>query len=855
MPYSASALPLALLDLTLLRVGSARASTSVGTIARWQRASGWRRMHQAAAVNPVPPMEIEEFLVGPPAKNRRASGSLNVKGSEHSNTLPTHPIQELERRVNALDEAIETEELAFQPFFYSENDLLAIYQDVLAVPTPEPTSSDTKAALEAVKQAEIEQDRRILEEVEARLLGDIPVTAEPGSVEDQPGYRRVLARAHEVLSRAEAARLRVDPNATTTPVPLAVLSIREFEALVRTSLQQDDTRAAEIALDVMKKSNIPLPSTSITQFLKLYAASGDSKAADEFLAKFLTDTPTESQRHLHILAHLNGTPKDIMPVSALDLLHHYENQNAAAPMRTYTFVISSLFARPSSLARAQAWDIFSHMRYVAHPNPDATLYTQMIRACANPVSIRFSSEPEKALDLWTEMTVDHKIAPTVQAYNAVILACARSGTKTYVNEAFRLARQMLDSHRDARGISAFRPDKKTFCALLEGTKRIGDLGRARWILAEMVRGGQEGEDPNKVDAQIDDEVVMHIFNTYAAYTPPRLRAKTLVVAEQSTTPDTADKSKVATDIAGAVTVGGSQADSSSSTTSLVLEEDDENQNPAFSHIPPQSRADVIREVKILFNRILRDRSDVNSTATVSLPFADKKFRGVELGPKLIGAYLSVFYRHATLDTSRELFWKIFEDLGLERTPRIYVEALERCGNARRGHERREVVRFADELWEKWEVVEENARAVGKPIHARMVERAHIAMMRTLAVTENLDRAMSQLRAFAAKYPPNDVRTPPPRPHFRSTRTSLVGQRALVRMTGVTEVPDDNVPPLMTFRDMEILHHRLIDEARVKDIKYVTWLCKAYEYGLRKRRDAAMKSKPVRTGAAVVASSS
>ena len=68
------------------------------------------------------------------------------------------------------------------------------------------------------------------------------------------------------------------------------------------------------------------------------------------------------------------------------------------------------------------------------------------------------------------------------------------------------------------------------------------------------------------------------------------------------------------------------------------------------------------------------------------------------------------------------------------------------------------------------------------------------------------------------------------------------------MTEVTEVPDDNVPPLMTFRDLEILHHRLIDEARVKDIRpYVTWLCKAYEYGLRKRRDEAVKSKPARTG--------
>jgi len=130
MPYPASALPLALLDLTLLRVGSStpvRALTSVGTLVRWQRAPGWRRIHQAAAVNPVPPVELEEFLVGPPAKcvhsffflldshssrfNRkpRVSERLSVRGGENWNTVPMHPLQELELRVNALDEAIETE--------------------------------------------------------------------------------------------------------------------------------------------------------------------------------------------------------------------------------------------------------------------------------------------------------------------------------------------------------------------------------------------------------------------------------------------------------------------------------------------------------------------------------------------------------------------------------------------------------------------------------------------------------------------------------------------------------------------------------------------------------------------------
>ena len=107
------------------------------------------------------------------------------------------------------------------------------------MPTPEPTVLETKAASEAVRKAEIEEDRKILEVVEKRLVGDISAAAEPGSVKNQPIYRRILARAHEVVSRAEAARLRVDPNVTigTNPVPMTVLSIREFEALVRTSVR------------------------------------------------------------------------------------------------------------------------------------------------------------------------------------------------------------------------------------------------------------------------------------------------------------------------------------------------------------------------------------------------------------------------------------------------------------------------------------------------------------------------------------------------------------------------------------------------------------------------------------------
>ena len=102
--------------------------------------------------------------------------------------------------------------------------------------------------------------------------------------------------------------------------------------------------------------------------------------------------------------------------------------------------------------------------------------------------------------------------------------------------------------------------------------------------------------------------------------------------------------------------------------------------------------------------------------------------------------------------------------------------------------------------------------------------------------------MHHLKAFATRYPPKHIRTPTPKTNLRSTRTALEGSRPLVRMTSETEVPDDHVPPLIVFRDVSVLHLRLTDEGRVEDIKYVTWMCKSYEWALRVRKDAATKAK-------------
>lgn len=65
------------------------------------------------------------------------------------------------------------------------------------------------------------------------------------------------------------------------------------------------------------------------------------------------------------------------------------------------------------------------------------------------------------------------------------------------------------------------------------------------------------------------------------------------------------------------------------------------------------------------------------------------------------------------------------------------------------------------------------------------------------------------------------------------------------MTSATELPDDTVPPLLTFTDIELLHHRLVAAGKKKEIGFLKYTCKAYEGGLRIRRDATMRAEPAR----------
>ncbi len=105
--------------------------------------------------------------------------------------------------------------------------------------------------------------------------------------------------------------------------------------------------------------------------------------------------------------------------------------------------------------------------------------------------------------------------------------------------------------------------------------------------------------------------------------------------------------------------------------------------------------------------------------------------------------------------------------------------------------------------------------------------------------------MAHLRSFVERYPPSAIRDPLTiqKPAMRATRTSLVADRPLVRLTSTVEVPDGHIPPLLVWRDLEVLHHRMVGmRGKEKDIAYIKYVCKAYEWALRVRRDEGMKMK-------------
>lgn len=227
--------------------------------------------------------------------------------------------------------------------------------------------------------------------------------------------------------------------------------------------------------------------------------------------------------HEVVIGLLQNSPASTPTTKAERYLRALEQNNTPALSKTYAAVISHIFhSRSRSGIRSRAWNLYGHMRLVAHPTPSVEVFDAMIYGC----SLDDRASPERALDLFTEMT-ELGIKPSYNTYLGLIRSCARDKDKAspFYHEALRLLKELLE-----RG---FQPEKDIFNCILEGARSRGDIGRAKWILANMLQISSRLPllDPKENPLAPDYKIFNSLFLTAATYRPPNPRKKDIKLEE------------------------------------------------------------------------------------------------------------------------------------------------------------------------------------------------------------------------------------------------------------------------------------------------------------------------------------
>jgi hypothetical protein len=537
-----------------------------------------------------------------------------------------------------------------------------------------------------------------------------------------------------------------------------------------------------------------------------------------------------------------------------------EISGAPLPQSSYLIVLDHLLSpslshSTNSHTHAMAWDLFTHLRLVAHPNPSAQMYGTMIRACANPTN----PQPERARDLWVEMTQDQShISPGREEYEAIIKAMG--STKAGYLEAVNYLREMLAKHREvatrpfARGLdqadraaamaSRYIPTRSTFLALLEGTKRAGNVHRARWVLAEVLRLAK-ARGTSGIDEAPEEELLAAVFMTYAAWQPAITRGAVKLQQSTDTPVELSEEKALAAEEelieselhleATGTAAAQTELQESSRADSLDIA----LPSTASPQAGPQTRGDAIREVNLLFGRIIEDQQVQGGSESL----VDHPFQSVKITPRLVNSFLSVHLAHSLLNDARRSWDSAWQVAGQASNARpngwSFLLALERCAMAK-PQIRTEAINWAEQLWEQYgSFVKGTTESIAEstavdPARAkwlagvgpRQTEKIWAAMIRTSALCGDLDGALGLLEEFRVTYPAADIL----RDYQPSPPSSFT-----VRMTTPSTVAEPDIPPLLLFKDVDIVHQRLVREGDLRNVGKVKWICMAYEKALEKRR--------------------
>lgn len=562
---------------------------------------------------------------------------------------------------------------------------------------------------------------------------------------------------------------------------------------------------------------------------------------------------TDHHRDLVIQSLLGGEKPDVK--GAIDLLKQSEKLGKPFPQTSYNLVLQNLSNRsadrlPNAEERSMAWDLFAQMRFAAHPTPTREVYTTMIKACADPRE----PQPERARDLWIEMTVDQGVEPSGDEFNAIIAALG--STKADYLESFDLMRQMLAKHNEATWepfseaeasqSSPWVPTLETFNALLEGAKRAGDLDRARWVLNEVVDlarsslafGRDAIQSPN-------EETMASVFMTYASWKPVKRRANVALARPQSprdVTRAAEQAAKAAEAEASGEESGEGSAAGSSQREGLVEDELDPTRRPSM----PETSAAALLEVDALLAQCLHDYQATQGGAVdpYTVPFGK-----VRPTARLLNAFITAHFVHGKgVEATRAVYdgvWarvrELFPALRVRPNGWTYLEIMQKCGRGRMSPADAKAARaWGAVAWDEYRAwFKEAAKQVSWEndprarrqrwllgLDDRQTERIWAAGIKLATMRGDVDGALSMLLEFAERYPAADI--------LRQYTPRVPGEFA-VRLSDPRLVPESNIPPHILFKDIAVLHQRCAIDENADGLRKIKWVTTAYANNLAKRK--------------------
>ncbi|PWN50663.1 hypothetical protein IE53DRAFT_83717 [Violaceomyces palustris] len=306
----------------------------------------------------------------------------------------------------------------------------------------------------------------------------------------------------------------------------------------------------------------------------------------------------------------------------------------------------------------------------------------------------------------------------------------------------------------------------------------------------------------------------------------------------------------------------------------------------FTQSVPQTSQEIIKEARALMARIVADqpRPVEEDGARERRRTVEGPLGSVKVTPHLVNSYLSVLINHlsgtARFEAVQSALYGqqgeegvkegLYESLGLKPNANTLAMVLESCEKEK---DRSLVEGLVERVWKDWRKLE---RSQGSDLDPRVIERCWRSYVHNLSKSEKLSKALGIVKRFTEIYPPPTKSTLPLSKTFSRGRGSRVrtsgetfdeeqsrveeeGERAQIDLSPFPipsrsyrslrkkqvgeekkEEKEEKIQPLLTFFDLELLHHRLIrlppsngGSLNVKHaIQFLGWVSRAYVLGSR-----------------------